>query len=291
MQSTGVLLALGAAIDAAAMLPVCGTEGRLRYDPASHVALFSMERPARKNAIGKLLLADMQAAIKVCREGGATADGAPVRPRCLVVESRVPGVFCAGADLKERAALTTDEARHFVDSLRGAFCELEDLQIPTIAAVEGKALGGGLELALAADMRVAGDGASMGFPETGLAIVPGAGGTVRAPRLIGASRALEMILTAQPIAAARACEMGLVNRTVPAGTATESALATALQMARNGPVGVQSAKRSVKEGAGLGTAAAMAKEQECYEVVLATEDRLEGLRSFNEKRAPAYQGK
>lgn len=278
-----------AALEVSAMRVLFAREGVMRFDPESHVALFSLERHARKNAIGRQLLADMQHAIRVCT-GKGEGQTPPVSVRCLVLESRVPGVFCAGADLKERATMPVEEARQFVDSLRSTFSEFEDLDIPTIAAIEGKALGGGMELALSVDIRVAGEEAVMGFPETGLAIIPGAGGTVRAPRLIGVSKALELILTADPVNAKAAQEMGLVNRTVKAGDATRTALDIALRIARNGPLGVRSAKKSVKEGCGLSRAAAMAKEHECYETVLASQDRLEGLAAFNEKREPKYKG-
>ncbi|KAK7198222.1 enoyl-CoA hydratase/isomerase family protein [Novymonas esmeraldas] len=269
----------------------------LRYDPASQVAILSMERHARKNAIGANFLDCIQQAIAVCVAGApapaATAAKAADCPpvRCLIVSSAVPKVFCAGADLKERKDMSVAQSRAFVQRLRQTFNDLEDLPIPTIAAIEGKALGGGMELALALDMRVAGDGAAVGFPETGLAIIPGAGGTVRAPAVLGVSRALELILTAEQVSAQRALELGLVNRVVPAGAALEAAFDLALRIARNGPLGVSAAKRAVRTSAGKSRDEAMRVEAEQYEVVLATEDRLEGLKAFAEHRAPVYTGK
>lgn len=269
----------------------------LRYDAASQVAVLSMERHARKNAIGASFLSCLQKAIDVCNAGApcataniATAtDAIPVR--CLIVSSAVPKVFCAGADLKERKGMNVAQSREFVQRLRQTFNNLEDLPIPTIAAIEGKALGGGMELALALDMRVAGDGAVVGFPETGLAIIPGAGGTVRAPAVLGVSRALELILTAEQVSAQRALEFGLVNRVVPAGSALEVAFDLAQRIAKNGPIGVCAAKKAVRRTVGKTRAEAMKVEAEQYEVVLATEDRLEGLKAFAEHRPPVYKGK
>ena len=148
-----------------------------------------------------------------------------------------------------------------------------------------------MELALALDMRVAGDGAVVGFPETGLAIIPGAGGTVRAPAVLGVSRALELILTAEQVSAQRALEFGLVNRVVPAGSALEVAFDLAQRIAKNGPIGVCAAKKAVRRTVGKTRAEAMKVEAEQYEVVLATEDRLEGLKAFAEHRPPVYKGK
>ncbi|KAG5466078.1 hypothetical protein LSCM4_01215 [Leishmania orientalis] len=268
----------------------------LRYDATSQIAILSMERQARKNAIGTCFLECIRRAIGVCTAGApssACTTAATDCPsvRCLIVSSAVPNVFCAGADLKERKEMSVAESRAFVQRLRQTFNDLEDLPIPTIAAIEGKALGGGMELALSLDMRVAGDRATMGFPETGLAIIPGAGGTVRAPAVIGVSRALELILTAEQVSAQRALELGLVNRVVPAGSALDTALDLALRISKNGPLGVRAAKRAVRFAVGKPRSEAMQVEAEQYDVVLATEDRLEGLKAFAEHRTPVYKGK
>ncbi|GET92552.1 enoyl-coA hydratase/isomerase family protein, conserved [Leishmania tarentolae] len=268
----------------------------LRYDDTSQIAILSMERHERKNAIGVGFLNCIQQAIDVCRVGaqsGACNTASPDSPsvRCLIVSSEVPKVFCAGADLKERKEMSVVESRAFVQRLRQTFNDLEDLPIATIGAIEGKALGGGLELALSLDMRVAGEGATMGFPETSLAIIPGAGGTVRAPAAVGVSRALELILTAEQVSAQRAMELGLVNRVVPAGSALKTALDLALRICRNGPLAVCAAKKAVRSAARKARAEAMQVETEQYEVVLATEDRLEGLKAFAEHRSPVYKGK
>jgi methylglutaconyl-CoA hydratase len=182
------------------------------------------------------------------------------------------------------------EAVAFVQGLRAAFTELEDLPMPVVAALEGAAFGGGLELALAADLRVAGAGAKMGLVETSLAIIPGAGGTQRLPRLIGASRAKELIFSARRIDAAEAERLGLVNRAAPAGGALEAALTLAREILPNGPVALRMAKQAVNRGLGLGLGAGLAFEQACYAQVIPTKDRLEGLAAFRDKRKPQYRG-
>lgn len=278
MQRTTLLRA------AAAMRTLLTGECTLSYEADSMVALLSLTRPARRNAIGKEMLKGLQDTIAICADPAHSV-------RCLVVESRVDGIFCAGADLKERKSMDVDSARAFVDSLRQTFCDMEGLAIPTISAIEGKALGGGLELALATDLRVVGMNAKLGFPETGLGIIPGAGGTVRAPAVMGLCYALELIFTAEQVSAARANEMGLVNEVVPAGKATERALELARRIATNGPLAVAAAKQSVRTGYRLPTGEAMQCEHAAYEKVLASADRTEGLRAFAEKRSPVYTGK
>ena len=144
--------------------------------------------------------------------------------RCVVITSCSPKVFSAGADLKERATMTMDEASAFVTRLRNTMQRLSRLAVPTISAVEGVAVGGGLELALACDLRIAGMNAKFGLPETSLAIIPGAGGTQRLPRLIGVARAKELIFTARRIDAMTALDYGLVQHVVEAGDAESKAI-------------------------------------------------------------------
>jgi methylglutaconyl-CoA hydratase len=246
------------------------------------IILLGLDRPAAKNALGRQLMAEFRQAMAMLRaEPGA---------RVVVVHSLVPGVFCAGADLKERAGMAPAEAAAFVDGLRDAFTELEDLPLPVIAAMEGAAFGGGLELALCADLRVAGAEARLGLVETSLAIIPGAGGTQRLPRLIGASRAKELIFTARRLQAEEAGRLGVVDRVVPAGQALESALALAREILPNGPVALRMAKQAVNGGLSMGLAAGLALERACYGQVIPTADRLEGLAAFREKRPPKYRG-
>eukprot|EP00758_Cryptobia_borreli_P002274 Tbor_TRINITY_DN2909_c0_g1::TRINITY_DN2909_c0_g1_i1::g.1076::m.1076/K05607/AUH; methylglutaconyl-CoA hydratase len=251
----------------------------------NNIASIVLARPSRKNAIGKVFLHELETSFNFCKEHDNVV-------RAIVLSSSVEGVFCAGADLKERKDMSPDEARLFVDRIRLTFSLFEDLPMPTLAAIEGAALGGGLELAMGADIRIAGVNAKLGVPETGLAIIPGAGGTQRLTRLVGPSHAKHLIFTGAPVSGQRAYEIGLVNECVTVGGSLEAALAMAKRIASNGPIAVRAAKKAIVEGLQKPTRAeAMAVERECYELVLGTEDRLEGLRAFQEKRRPVYQGK
>jgi len=254
---------------------------RLAGDEAG-IVLLGLDRPAAKNALGRQLMAEFRQALADLRFDPAA--------RVVVVHSLVPGVFCAGADLKERAGMSQGETAAFVHGLRSAFTELEDLPMPVIAVLEGAAFGGGLELALAADLRVAGADTKLGLVETALAIIPGAGGTQRLPRLIGASRAKELIFTARRIGAAEAERLGLVDRVAPAGGALDAALALAREILPNGPVALRMAKQAVNRGAALDRDSGLAFEQACYAQVVPTKDRLEGLAAFRDKRKPQYRG-
>ena len=246
------------------------------------IVLLGLDRPAAKNALGRQLMAEFLEAL-----AGLRSD---TTARVVVLHSLVPGVFCAGADLKERAGMSQAEASAFVEGLRSAFTELEDLPMPVIAVLEGAAFGGGLELALAADLRVAGAEARMGLVETALAIIPGAGGTQRLPRLLGVASAKELIFTARRLDAQRAGELGLVNQVVAAGTALSAALHLAREILPNGPVALRMAKRAISRGLDLDRDAGLALEQACYAEVMPTKDRLEGLAAFREKRQPQYRG-
>ena len=247
------------------------------------MVLLGLERPAARNALGRQLLGEFEAAL-----ASLAADGSA---RVVVIHSLVPGVFCAGADLKERAGMAPEEAEAFVKRLRAAFSALEALPMPTIAAVEDAALGGGLELALACDLRVAGEAAVLGLPETSLAIIPGAGGTQRLPRLIGRARAKDLIFTGRRVGAAEALDMNLVDRRAARGEALQCALELARQILPNGPVALRAAKEAIDSGLDLGRDQGMALEESCYRRVLPTQDRLEGLAAFKEKRKPVYQGR
>ncbi|HJW71614.1 MAG TPA: enoyl-CoA hydratase-related protein [Geothrix sp.] len=246
------------------------------------IVLLGLDRPAAKNALGRQLMTEFRQALAELRFDASV--------RVLVVHSLVPGVFCAGADLKERAGMSPAETAAFVHGLRSGFTELEDLPMPVIAVLEGAAFGGGLELALAADLRVAGAEARMGLVETSLAIIPGAGGTQRLPRLIGAARAKELIFSSRRIGAEDAAQVGLVNRVAPAGQALEAALALAREILPNGPVALRMAKQAVNRGLELDRDSGLAFEQACYAQIIPTQDRLEGLAAFREKRKPQYRG-
>ncbi|XP_022950842.1 probable enoyl-CoA hydratase 2, mitochondrial isoform X2 [Cucurbita moschata] len=251
-------------------------------DSDSGIVEVHLDRPEAKNAISKEMLRGLRHAFE-------SVDCDP-SVNVMMIRSTVPKVFCAGADLKERKNMTASEVQSFVTSLRSAFSFLEALRIPTISVIEGAALGGGLEMALACDLRICGEDAKLSLPETGLAIIPGAGGTARLPRLVGKSIAKELIFTGRKVSGRDAISIGLVNYCVPAGGAYVKALEIAQEINQKGPLAIKMAKKAIDEGLEVGLESAMEVEEECYKELLNTVDRLEGLAAFAEKRKPRYRG-
>jgi enoyl-CoA hydratase/carnithine racemase len=178
----------------------------------------------------------------------------------------------------------------FHRAVRGFLDGLEALPQPVVAALNGVALGGGLELALACDLRLAAEGVEVGLPEVGLGIIPGAGGTQRLPRLLGVARAKELILTARRVTAAEALAMGLVSAVVPPERLLEEALALAGRVARNAPISLRQAKRAIDGGLHLPLGQALDLENRLYQDCIPTRDRQEALRAFAEKRTPIFTG-
>ncbi|MBK7878180.1 MAG: enoyl-CoA hydratase/isomerase family protein [Planctomycetes bacterium] len=211
--------------------------------------------------------------------------------RCVLITGAGEKAFCAGADLKERKTMPPARVPDFVRNIRRTMDDVESLPQPTIAVVNGFAFGGGTELLLACDLRVAAAHAQFGLTETTLAIIPGAGGTQRLPRLVGRSRAKDLILTGRKLDAVEAERIGLVNRIAPAGKLAETALELARTIAENGPVAVRAAKAAIDQGCEEPLAKGLETEARCYERVLPTQDRLEALAAFAEKRRPRYQGR
>ena len=242
--------------------------------------LVTLAKPDTRNALSRQLLLEFNDALENARKDKA---------RVVIINSSVPKVFCAGADLKERKTMTQDEVGEFVRSLRASFSNLERMPMPTIAAIEGAAMGGGLEMALACDIRIAGSAAKIGLPETGLAIIPGAGGTQRLPRVIGVARAKELIFTGRILPGTEAEQAGIV-RCVEEGSALDTALEIATQITSKGPVAVQMAKLAINKGSEVDLQTGLAFEETCYAQVIPTKDRLEGLAAFAEKRKPVYTG-
>lgn len=200
----------------------------------------------------------------------------------------------SGADLKERLTMTQEEAGAFVSSIRRMTMDIEDLPMPVIAAIDGAALGGGLELALACDLRTAADSAKVGLVETRLAIIPGGGGTQRLPRLIGPALAKELVFTARILNGGQAADIGLVNHSVPQNDNNDAAYQRAVQLAEeiipNGPIGVRMAKTAISKGMQVDIMSGLAVEQACYAQIIPTKDRIEGLKAFKEKRKPQFKG-
>ncbi len=211
--------------------------------------------------------------------------------RAVVVSGRGERAFCAGSHVGEFEAQRGAAGRERHELEETTWRELAALPMPTIAAIEGNALGGGLELALCCDLRVASARARLGLPEVRLAVIPGAGGTQRLPRVIGPARAKELILTGRVLDAEEAERIGLVHRVVPAGEARAAADALAAEIATRGPLAVREAKRLIDQAIDLDLDAGLAAELDASERIFATEDMLEGASSFFEKRDPDYHGR
>lgn len=199
--------------------------------------------------------------------------------------------FSVGADLKERKTLTDWQVKRNIYKIGDVFTAIENLPQPTIAMMNGYAFGGGMELALACDFRIAADNALMGLTETGLAIIPGAGGTQRLPRLIGEAKALELILTARKLTAAEALAYGVVTKMVPTEDLLQETTAFAESILANGPIALQQAKFAIKYGMNVDLQTGLAIERKAYEMTIPTEDRIEALTAFAEKRKPIFKGK
>lgn len=244
------------------------------------VTIATLNRPEKMNALNKEVFEDLEKAIDVI-ETDASA-------RVFIVTGAGEKAFCVGADLKERQGMNEKDVLVRFDWVRKLYERLDRLSIPTIAAINGTALGGGLELALCCDIRVASTNAVLGFPEVELAIIPGNGGTQRLPRLIGVSRALELILTAKRITAVQAEQLGIVNQV--ASDAMSAAKGMAARIVDMGPVAARQAKLAVKRGMDLSREEALKFEVECYKPCLYSKDRIEGLKAFGEKRRPVYSG-
>jgi len=211
--------------------------------------------------------------------------------RVIIITGSGEKAFCSGADLKERATLNQDQVREYIYTIRNLFTSIEELNKPVIAAVNGIALGGGTELALASDIRIASSNASMGLTETRLAIIPGAGGTQRLPRLIGKGKAKELIFTGRRIDAQEALNIGLVNEVREPNDLLGACRKMAAMICETGPVAIEQAKYAINYGLETDMHTGLAIESNAYWVCIPTEDRLEGLAAFKEKRKPVYHGK
>jgi methylglutaconyl-CoA hydratase len=246
------------------------------------VAILTLNRPEAANALSlKMLneLKELQQELKFNRN-----------VRCVIVTGAGEKAFCAGADLKERAQMNETQVRQTVALIRETINEFEQLPQPVICAMNGAAFGGGLELALACDIRIAADTAKMGLTETSLAIIPGAGGTQRLPRLIGKGRAKELIYTAKRISAFEAEKIGLIEYAVPSEQLLDKVVQMANQIVGNAPIAVAQAKIAINRGLEVDLNTGLKLEQMAYEITIPTKDRLEGLQAFKEKRKPVYTG-
>lgn len=251
------------------------------------ILILTINRPEAMNCFNFDLLAALDKAI---REANFDAG-----LRCIIItgaggDDPKKAAFSTGADLKERRTLTPDQIRRFIYTIRSTFTAVEQVRVPVIAAINGFAFGGGMELALACDLRIASSHAVMGLTETSLAIIPGAGGTQRLPRIIGVAKAKELIFTAKRIDAKEALEIGLVNRVVEADQLMEAAREMAREIAKNGPIAVAQAKFAINYGIEASLGVALPLESKAYEATIPTKDREEALAAFAEKRKPVFKG-
>ncbi|XP_035593214.1 enoyl-CoA hydratase domain-containing protein 2, mitochondrial isoform X1 [Oncorhynchus keta] len=250
------------------------------------IAEVLMCRQKAKNALGRVFVSQMRELVSSLHHDTAV--------RVVVFRSLVQGVFCAGADLKERAEMNHSDSDLFVHGLRSLMTEIALLPMPTVAAVDGFALGGGLELALACDLRTAANSAQMGLIETTRGLLPGAGGSQRLPRAVGFALAKELIFTGRRVDGQRAVDMGLVNRATEQNSDGDAAYREALSLAREilpqAPIAVRMAKEAMNRGMEVDITSGMAIERMCYARVIPTRDRQEGMAAFIEKRPPRYTG-
>jgi len=252
----------------------------IALDSAAGIAVLTLNRPGARNAINLEMVEEIRAALGLLAKDSGT--------RVLILTGAGSGAFASGADIREL------RGRRAADALRGInsslFLEIERFALPTIAAVRGYALGGGCELALACDLRIAGESARFGQPEVGLGIIPAAGATYRLPRIVGTGRARELILTGRVIDAAEALRIGLVNRVVPDDRVLDEARSTAALIARKGPLALRAAKLALR-AAVYGPDAGETAERLAQAILFDSADKNEGMTAFLQGRRPRFKGR
>ncbi|EIN11133.1 hypothetical protein PUNSTDRAFT_64310 [Punctularia strigosozonata HHB-11173 SS5] len=256
------------------------------------ITCLSLNRPRSKNAISIRMLQELHECLDHVHYDKRQTFLPLVHTRVLIIRSSSSGAFCAGADLIERRTMSPVQVNKFLVDLRNGLHKLETAPVPTIAAIDGPALGGGLELALAADLRVAGiDVTKIGLPETKLGIIPGAGGTQRVTRLLGLAKAKDMIFTGRMLTAQEAHAWGLVDYVSEEGSSGfYRALQLAQSIAANAPLALRAAKQAISRAPELALEPGLDFERASYEPLLHSKDRIEALEAFQEKRVPIFKG-
>ena len=270
------------------MWRLCFHKGELgmeyvQFEQKECLAFVTLNRPQAMNAFNYDLLMELEQiteAIQINPDIG-----------CVIFTGAGDRAFSVGADLKERKTLTDVQVKRNLNKIGRVFTAIDNLPQPTIAMINGYAFGGGMELALACDFRIAAKSSVMGLTETSLAIIPGAGGTQRLPRLIGETKALELILTARRLTADEAFAVGLITKVAADDALVSVTTALADEMLANGMIALQQAKFAIKQGMNVDLQTGLAIERKAYEITIPTEDRLEALNAFAEKRKPIFKGK
>lgn len=274
-------LAIGPVLDSRIKLPT----GAPNQDV--FVGVISMNDPKFKNALSKNSVYSMIEILQKLETEIVETN----KIRALIVRSLIPGIFCAGANLKERQSMSSGQVESWLRVQRSLMDTLSDFPYPTIAAIDGHALGGGLELALACDIRIVNKSAKVGLVETRLAIIPGAGGTQRLARLIGVGRAKEHIFVAEPVDGTEAARLGIANHLSSGEDGSyRKALELVEKICRRGPKALRLAKAAIDNGSQASLDTGLDIENAYYGQLLDSSDRAEGMRAFTEKREPHYTG-
>ena len=244
------------------------------------IAVLKLNRPQALNALNSKVISELIIALDEIAKG--------VMPKVIIITGSGEKAFVAGTDILEMETLSSFGAREFAQFARKAIDKVANLDRPVIGAINGFALGGGCELAMACDIRIASERARLGQPETGLGIIPGSGGTQRLPRLVGPSKAKQLIFTGEIIDAKTALEIGLVDKLVPHDSLMEEAKKMAKMIAGKPRVALALAKYAINRGLDADLQTALGYEIECFAQCFATQDQKEGMRAFLEKRKPNY---
>jgi len=249
-------------------------------EPEGSIAVLKVNRPQALNALNHKVISELIAALDEIEKG--------VMPKVLILTGTGEKAFVAGTDIIEMEGLSSFEAREFASFARLAIDKVANLNRPVIAAINGFALGGGCELAMACDIRIASEKARMGQPEIGLGIIPGSGGTQRLPRLVGVSKAKQLVFTGEVIDAKTALEIGLVDKVVPPDLLMEEAKKMALTIAAKPKIALALAKSAINKGIDIDLQNGLSYEIECFAQCFSTKDQKEGMKAFSEKRKPNY---
>ena len=252
------------------------------YEKKERLAIITLNRPDSFNAINSQMLKDLDNLLdEIISDTSISA----------VILTGHKKFFAAGADIKEISQNDTPVSAHkFIQNIQGVFDKLERVPVPVIAAVSGLALGGGCEMSMACDIRIAAENAKFGQPEINIGVIPGAGGTQRLPRLVGIGRAKELLFTGDPIGAQEAYRIGLVNKIVPIESLLDEAKKMALKFIDQPGYTLKILKMAVNDGMNMDLRSATAYEARCFEQLASTKDQREGLTAFVEKRKPVYKG-